>query len=81
MTGYEAYGISVSDFNNMKAGGKLSLRNNEYLKEKDGEIVYISSDGTETLLSIMTRAKQTEIMLRIKQIYLFETNSKRKNRY
>jgi hypothetical protein len=40
MTGYEAYGISVADFNKMKAGGKLSLRNNEYLKEKDGDIYY-----------------------------------------
>jgi hypothetical protein len=80
MTGYEAYGISVADFNKMKAGGKLSLRNNEYLKEKDGDIYYTSSKGTYKL-SVLTKAEQTEIMLKIKQIYLFETNSKRKNKY
>jgi hypothetical protein len=80
MTGYEAYGISVSDFNNMKAGGKLSLRNNEFLTESN-DIIYYNTPEKKTDLSKLSRAKQTEIMLRIKQIYLFETNSNRKNKY
>ena len=80
MTGYDALGISKSDFRKFAKDGKLSFRDGEYLSEKSGSILYVK-DNIQYDIDRLPKSVQTDIMLKIKQIYLFETNNKLRNRY
>ena len=80
MTGYEALGISKSDFHKFAKDGILSFRNGEYLSEKSGSIYYVK-DNIQYDIDRLPKSVQTDIMLKIKQIYLFETNNKLRNKY
>ena len=80
MTGYEALGISKSDFHKFAKDGILSFRNGEYLSEKSGSIYYVK-DNIQYDITKVPKSVQTDIMLKIKRIYLFETNDTWKNKY
>ena len=78
MTGYDAAGISVMDFRKFAQDGRLSLRNDQYLFDNGGDLYYC--DGKSNYLLIrLPKSLQTDIMLRIKYIYLIETNAKHRN--